>query len=154
MLVSWVSEWWIYQSWALATILATTRQCLEAKKLSLVVLSLIFRIMSRCRCRKEVLSLIRDKYCKHLIGSNNRRLETWRGDVHPLLPPTPLSYVQVMCEVFTSYMRVICELCASYVWVMCELCESYVRVMWELFESYVWVVWVMWVMCELCVSYV
>ena len=32
------------QRWALASIFATTRQCHEAKKLSLVALSLVFRI--------------------------------------------------------------------------------------------------------------
>ena len=45
------------QSWALAT----TRQYREAEKLALVALSLIFRILSRCRCRKEILSLIGEK---------------------------------------------------------------------------------------------
>ena len=37
---------------------ATTRQCREAEKLSLVALSLIIRKLSRCRYRKEKLSLI------------------------------------------------------------------------------------------------
>ena len=47
-----------FQRWALATIFATTRQCREAEKLSLVALSLIIRKLSRCRCREEKLSLI------------------------------------------------------------------------------------------------
>ena len=37
------------QSWALATIFATTRQCCEAEKLSLVALSQNIRKLSHCR---------------------------------------------------------------------------------------------------------
>ena len=58
------------QSWALTTIFATTRQCREAKKLSLVVLSLIYRILSCFRCRDDKLSL----FCYN-------RTTNWTNDV-------------------------------------------------------------------------
>ena len=41
------------QSWALATIFATMRQCREAEKWSLVELSLNIRKLSHCCCREE-----------------------------------------------------------------------------------------------------
>ena len=73
------------QSWALVTNFATTRQCRKAKKLSLdanfsniVALSLIFRILSRCRCCEEILLRIRDKYRNtHLIWLAGQKMAQW-----------------------------------------------------------------------------
>ena len=76
------------QSGELVTIFATTRQCRKAKKLSLdayfsniVALSLIFLILSRCRCCEKIFLRIRDKYRNtHLIWLAGQKWPSGWGD--------------------------------------------------------------------------
>ena len=67
------------QSLTLATIFETTRQFREAKILLLVALSLIFRILPRCRGREKILSLICDNRKRNVCCGRTCKISGIRG---------------------------------------------------------------------------